>query len=322
MSTHNHNNAYGRISEQSIITVQCKHDQKHLNNLANAKNSGAAQYEIPITSEIGTLRIDAGDIVFRVGRGSTGRAALSGGPYVPVVSSTRGLFVPEGRIPRDLDKDDKEAVRAAVADEIIPIGVALEGTNPLSEDETMVHTQITVQVGGSTTVRNTGTEIIRPGDTLLWDLFRYNELQDARNLNLKQRNGQNDHKVPLKIVPLRSAASSFGIAMHRAFAAKRQHNDEPAARYQTSADKFAHKVLDAMFEFYQLYDNAGRNASKQEHFNAIKDTHGPDADKKQAAFVSSIVEAVTVMQNELKRREIGRALSYAKPGADIDVLLG
>lgn len=321
----NFDGKHGEIANQSGVVIQTTHDIKDLVNRMRVNDETCFIYPGRVrTLEPAVVRIDINDLVFRVGTSKAPRQNLLNGA-IEVSSNVNGLAVNKNRVKTlvndntDPNKLDEAEVLQALSETIRFIGQALGATVPNPENEEDQKLQFTTRVQGTGHIMNTGFKDLSPGDMLYWDLFTKKEIESENFKKNATRFGFDAKKVPLKTVPLSAAHNNFNTAIQRALAT-------PEKLTKSAVDQFGHGVSDALL--YAFYIAKGSPGGKFDIWKAnpknVKVVNA-ELQKDTTEFnkhITSLVEGFMYFQEDLKRREIGKVLSYAASGKGVDVLFG
>jgi hypothetical protein len=342
MAQNNEDGRYGEIANQGGVVIQTQQDMKDLADRVDVNPSDVISYPgIPATTDNSVCRIDINDLVFTVGYNKGGtRGKLNNA--IPVSSNVNGLFISKLRAAYPLaNPNDEEEQLQSLSETIRVLGQALGGTNPIPDSPAYLKVNFTTRAQGSAHITNTGDEVLNPGDTILWDLFRKNEIMDVTSTSTGTsvrfsdewkskmgRFGFNLKKVPLKLTKLSHSHVSFEKSLLTASASRADALVK--SRSNTAQGKFANAVLDFVAEFLFLSGTIKPNSKTEAHDDsAFKSlvakamAHGTPA--SQAQFndsINKLIKGIMYFVNDLDRRKVGKALSFAKPGKGVDVLLG
>lgn len=310
-------NIFGNIGEQSTVVIQCTHDTKDLVDRTRKTSKDHIVYSASpqATTDPRIVAIDIGDLVFQVGRSKARGTFLNNA--LPVTSNLNGLKVHshdkemKNAIDNAKTKEEKDRLSdAVVSKQVRFIGLALGGTVPNPEREEQKKTQLTVRVQGTGTVFHNGSANIAPGDKLIWELFTEKELKSPDYEKRISRFGRSPEKVMLKVVPMSHAHLNFASAVIDAVLSN--GNSTPQTESMTSIVSFAKQMNEFMEAIADIVDPKNGKTTFQANFK-----------KKEAhKMVSKVIKAFLEVQEDISHRQIGRALSFAKPGEQIDVLLG
>lgn len=330
----NYDGRYGELAHQSTVVIQCTHDLKTLVNCTRVKDEDVIKYRAAgPTLDPATTRIDVGDLVFQCGTSRIPRGNLLNNA-IPAISTLNGLYIPKNRAPADVrgiadineDPNKEGLVNQALSESIRFLGLALNPTVPNPENEEEQHTQFTVRTQGTGKVYNTGTKDIKPGETLVWDLPTYEEVRSDDYKKMNERFGFAAQKVVLKVMPLDEARNNFNAAVMEALNDVQNPNDENRMR-STAAGQYGLAMKDliehVVIQVLKGASNAASTKTDQEirayqRFSTCMDYVNKDISK----ITNSALKAFMKVQADVDRRKIGKALSYARPGSHIDVLLG
>lgn len=336
MAQNNEDGRFGEIANQAGVVIQTQQDMKDLENrIKMANSSEVVTYDGAAASmENSTVRVDINDLVFTVGYNNGGGMSIMN-TAIPVSSNCNGLYISKNKLKFSLsDPNDEEEKCQALSETIRFIGQALGGTNPIPDSPSYLKTNFTTRAQGSAHITNTGTEIINAGDMVLWDLFRKNEIVDINNKYTEEwksrmaRYGFNLKKIPLKIIKLSQAHTSFESSLKTEII-KRSFNNKKQSK--TAQGRFANNVIDFLADFIYLFDTSNpNNVDKIQNrtTNATFQTYlrNINSDTKlQNEFNDSLnhlIQGIMYMITDIERRKVGKALSFSKPGKGLDILLG
>jgi hypothetical protein len=321
----NFDGKHGEIANQSGVVIQTTHDIKDMVNRMRVNEDTSYIYRGAVrTLDTATVRININDLVFRAGTSKAPRQNLLNNA-IEVTSNLNGFAINKKRVKgfvKDVNNPTEEEKLQAISESIRFIGQALGATVPNPENEEDQKLQFTTRVQGTGHILNTGSAQLSPGDTLYWDLFTSEEIKSDAFKKRLTRFGFGAKTVPLKTVPMSAAHSGFNTAITRALAA-------PDTLKKSSVDRFGSGVADALL--YAFYIGKGGLGTIGKDFEVWKeDTKMIDAAYKLISkipdeynkYIEGLVPAFTYFQEDLKRREVGKVLSYAAPGKGVDVLFG
>lgn len=340
MSSNNDTGRFGEIANQSTVHVNCQQDMNDLTARMNVDPTNAYIYKGAVaSSENATVRIDINDIVFTVGEGKNAKRGMMNNA-IPVTSNCNGLFIYKTKASiKVYDENDEEELRQALSETIRPIGQAIGATSPLPESEGNRKVNFTARAHGTCHIINTGDETLVPGETVCWDLFKRSEIEasnGAINEDWKRkfaRYGFSLRKVPLKLVKLSHASSSFEWAMYRELetrtlpaATADEKKAKYAARLKTAQGQFANGILDFVSDM--MFIGTNQNEDKIYKMVEARDENtimnmfeGGKSDDLKKKAVNDLIKSIMYLVNDLDRRRLGTALSYAKAGKGLDILL-
>jgi len=325
---------FGEISHQATVVIQCTQDKRDMVE----RNRGADPadnhvYGEPATLDPGVCRIDRGDLVFQVGTSAVPRGnPLNNAP--PVTSNLNGLFARKRA--SDGNPTTERQLNLKLSEGIRFMGLSLGATVPNPDEEEQSKTQITVRTQGTASILNNGDCNLVPGDTLLWDLPSSEERVSAAR---RTPAGVSPNKVTLQTVPLKAKHMDYDQAIKNVFAASSRAAHRDAMH--NVVDRFAYdlKKYTAFVIWMADAENNNKDPSVfEERWNGYLSEHveayHPDdvyaTTFKRIVGSKATFEALTGacvtgflrVQSDLERRRIGKVLSYAKPGASVDVLIG
>lgn len=360
MAQNNEDGRYGEIANQAGVVIQTQQDMKDLANRVDVPGKeGVDFYSYPAlgaSTDNAVCRVDINDLVFTVGYNLGGaRGKLNNA--IPVSSYLNGLYISKQKVAYDItDPTDEEEVVQALSETIRVVGQALGGTNPMPDSPAYLKTNFTTRAQGSAHITNTGVDTLNPGDTILWDIFRKNEIMDKDshgNYSGKYtdewktrmaRYGYNMRKIPLKLVKLSHAHVSFQRTLVAEGEKRKQVNistpHQVFKQSHTAQGKFANSVYNFLAEIMFLAGNIAIPDTVDAAGNVIKkakksDAHyhddfknilaaamsGANKDEVQDSF-EKLIKGFMYFATDLDRRKVGKALSFSKPGKGVDVLLG
>jgi hypothetical protein len=321
----NFDGKHGEIANQSGVVIQTTHDIKDMVNRMRVNEDTSYIYPGAVrTLDTATVRVNINDLVFRAGTSKAPRQNLLNNA-IEVTSNLNGFAINKKRVKgfvKDVNNPTEEEKLQAISESIRFIGQALGATVPNPENEEDQKLQFTTRVQGTGHILNTGSAQLSPGDTLYWDLFTSEEIKSDAFKKRLTRFGFGAKTVPLKTVPMSAAHSGFNTAITRALGA-------PDTLKKSSVDRFGSGVADALL--YAFYIGKGGLGTTGKDFEEWKkDPKIIDAAYKLISkipdeynkYIEGLVPAFTYFQEDLKRREVGKVLSYAAPGKGVDVLFG
>lgn len=344
----NYDGRFGELAHQSTVVIQCTHDQKDMVNRTKVKPEDVFVFEGKgPTLEPSVTRIDVGDLVFQCGRSKQPRATMLNNA-IPAISCLNGLYVTKSRAPELKGIQEpkpgepreyfERLVNQTLSESIRFLGLALNPTVPNPEREEEQTTQFTVRTQGTGKVFNNGDANIFPGQVLLWDLPTRKEVTSTKYRERNTRFGFGEEKVTLKVVPLDESITNYNSAFKEALFAK--DDTEEMKMKCTAVGQYGIKLKE--FVQFILYSAIKTNwnkkakttkdkrertfedfkANKENQWETILENLVDDDGKKLEHFAHEALKAFMNVHFDIERRKIGKALSYAKPGAQIDVLLG
>lgn len=345
MAQNNEDGRFGEIANQAGVVIQTQQDMKDLGNrVSKVGDKSAVVYDgAPATTDNSTIRVDINDLVFTVGYNNGGGMGIMNNA-IPVSSNCNGLYIPESRLKFPLSSNpDEEEKRQALSETIRVLGQALGGTNPIPDSPAHLKTNFTTRAQGSAHITNTGTEILSPGDMVLWDLFEKKEIIDPRGgkftedwKNRMARYGFSLKKVPLKLVPLSQAHTSFEYSLKAEWVKRSTPLSATVAAptpSKTAQGRFANNVLDFLADINflalaaandpDLHKNKVENRTKSAAVRTnLLESLNKDKSKEFDDTVDHFIQGIMYLVNDLERRKVGKALSFSKPGRGVDILLG
>ena len=337
MAQNNEDGRFGEISNQAGVVIQTQQDMKDLENrVKKVGDDTAVSYDgAAATTENSTVRVDINDLVFTVGYNNGGSMGVMNNA-IPVSSNCNGLYIPESRLKFPLsDRNDKEERRQALSETIRVLGQALGCTNPIPDSAAHLKTNFTTRAQGSAHIINTGTEILNPGDMVLWDLFKKEEITEGGKFTDEwkrrmARYGFSLKKVPLKLVKLSQAHTSFEYSLKRELV--KRGAPASVAPSMTAQGRFANNVIDFFADITYLTSvgvgAAAVHSEKVAYRNnaQIRNVLGVlldiDHSKELDDTIDHFIQGIMYLVTDLDRRKVGKALSFSKPGRGVDILLG
>lgn len=326
----NFDGKHGEIANQSGVVIQTTHDIKDMVNRMRVNDQQVITYPGAVrTLDTPTVRIDINDLVFRAGTSKAPRQNVLNNA-IEVSSNLNGYYINKGKIKGMINepeagKDyDEEEVLQAISESISFIGQALGATVPNPENEEDQKLQFTTRVQGTGHIPNTGDQQLVPGDTLYWDLFRKDEIKSDAYKKRMTRFGYSAKKVPLKTVPLSAAYNNFENAILKSLRGKQ----EGVAPLNTAVGRFGDKVTEMLlYAFYLGYVSGTKSKASFDDWKKNKGqvTAALSSLEKSSEFdkyFKGLLKGLMYVNDDLKRREIGKVLSYAAPGKGVDVLFG
>ena len=316
----NFDGKHGEIANQSGVVIQTTHDIKDMVNRMRVSDKTCFIYPGAVrTLDTPTVRIDINDLVFRAGTSKAPRQNLLNNA-IEVTSNLNGYAINKGKVKgfvKDANNPTEDEVLQAISESIRFIGQALGSTVPNPENEEDQKLQFTTRVQGTGHILNTGPAQLSPGDTLYWDLFTSKEINSDDFKKRLTRFGYSAKKVPLKTVPMTAAHNNFNTAIQRALAS-------PETTTKSSVDQFGSGVADALlYTFYVAKGSPGGDfvSWKEKNASKVNKELRKDSDDFNK-YVTGLVKGFMYFQEDMKRREVGKVLSYAGPGKGVDVLFG
>jgi hypothetical protein len=355
MAQNNEDGRYGEIANQAGVVIQTQQDMKDLGDrIDTAGKAGVDHFVYPAagpSTDNAVCRVDINDLVFTVGYNlGGGRGKLNNA--IPVSSHVNGLYISKQKMLYDIrDPSDEEEVLQTLSETIRVVGQALGGTNPMPDSPAYLKTNFTTRAQGSAHITNTGVDTLNPGDTILWDFFRKDEIMDTTNgkfayneewKSRMARYGYNLRKVPLKLVKLSQGHVSFEKSLLKEGLVRKELGlgaNVVHRQSSTAQGKFANSVYDFLAEFLvlagivqlpiQINGNGAPIPVKKTdaHYNDLfKQLLGQamtgNNEEEFADSLAKLVKGIMYFATDLDRRKVGKALSFSKPGKGVDVLLG
>ena len=341
----NYDGRFGELAHQSTVVIQCTHDQKDMINRTKVKPEDVFTFEGKgPTLEPSVTRIDVGDLVFQCGTSRQPRATMLNNA-IPAISCLNGLYIPKNRAPslkhvqEPKPGEDREhferLLNQTLSESIRFLGIALNPTVPNPEREEEQTTQFTVRTQGTGKVFHNGDALIYPGQILLWDLPTRKEVTSKKYRERNTRFGYGEEKVTLKIVPLDEATTNYNSAFIEALTINDDTEElklkgTAAGQYGSKLKEFIQFILFSVIK--KTWNKSKTIPCNFEDFKANKDSKweiflktliGDKDDAKELyKYAQVALQAFMNVHFDIERRKIGKALSYAKPGSQIDVLFG
>lgn len=311
----------GQIANQSTVVIQTQHDLKDMVNRMRVQDKDVYKYPVEATMDNATVRIDINDLVFRVGTSRAPRQNMLNNA-IEVTSNVNGLYINKHKVKgivSDPENPSEEELLQVLSEGIRFMGQALNATVPNPDREENRKLQLTTRVQGTGEIINTGPTSLVPGDTLIWDLFTPSEVRSEQYRTRMKRFGFSETKVPLKTIPLSDAHVSYKRAVDSTFK-KLKNGDEPS---RTQMGQFGTAFVNALLKAAYLFDPSAGGYTFDDYKASpaargiIAKLHSEASTETQA-----LIEAFMGVVQDLKRREIGKVLSFSKPGKGVDILLG
>lgn len=327
MTSNNDSGIFGEIANMGAVVVNTQHDISDISRRMNAKESDIYRYSgAPPSTDNATVRVDINDLVFTVNGGSGGRRALNNA--IPVTSNCNGLYVHKNKIKMAIrDRNDEDEVNQALSESIRLIGQAIGASNPLPEREEHLKLNFTTRVHGTGHIINTGDSNLHPGETVYWTLFNKRDTmkEDGSISNEWKkkfaRYGFSPRKVPLKLVGISNVHEPFDNSIYKEL--KERVKPDGGNRSGTAPGKFGNGVLDFISDMAYIQgggdDVEAMKTGRGE--NGVFDNMAGKEPLVKAA-VNDLIKSIMYLVADIDRRKVGRALSYAKPGKGVDILLG
>lgn len=303
------------------------------------------------------IRIDRGDPVFQLGTSTVPRGNLLNGA-IPVTSCLNGIFVRRKAGEHDVVLSEKQR-NLRISEGIRFMGISMGTTNPAPEDGTGVgaKSQLVVRAQGTTTIFNNSETSFVPGDTAVWTLPTKSELESNA-----RRFGRNEKKVLLRIIPLRtylknsvedsfddimdakttdeyskritSAADEFAVEVKKcmiysmfvtqtdpADIKKQPGEPSPKVSWASMWSYFdpnskrcgaTPQLADHNATFLRIHNRIASSLQKVKNFN----------ERSGMNPMKTLISGFTKVQSDVERRKVGRVVSYAKPKAKVDIVVG
>lgn len=303
------------------------------------------------------IRIDRGDPVFQLGTSTVPRGNIFNGS-IPVTSALNGIFVRRKAGEHDVVLSEKQR-NLRISEGIRFMGISMGTTNPAPEDGTGVgaKSQLVVRAQGTTTIFNNSETSFVPGDTAVWTLPTKSELESNA-----RRFGRNEKKVLLRIIPLRtylknsveesfddimdanktdeyskritSAADEFAVEVKKCMIYSMFVSaTDPKDTLKQGADASPKVSWATMWSYFdptsKLCGEKPRVADHNQKFIEIhtfiaKGLQNVKAHNERSGMnpMKSLIAGFTKVQSDVERRKVGRVVSYAKPRAKVDIVVG
>jgi hypothetical protein len=314
---------FGEIINQSAVVVQCAQDEMDVISRGNASRDHNIIYDPTgrgAPTDTPSMRIDINDLVFTVG--ATRMVSGGGGlneSAIPVSSNTAGLYVSKMKAPKYVDTQNvtQEDAILAVSDNLRFIGQALGATNPRPDHPKDKKLNFTTRVQGTGHIINTGGKDISPGETVYWDLFTEDEVRSEEFKKRLKRFGYGEYKVPLKLITIKGVDRNYKNAILRSINDKvRPSKGGGGSRKNSLLGVFGDDVTEFILKLIPLIGGNNGKKSPEDILKILTTQPGFDA------AIHHLVRSMITLQSDLKRREVGKALSFSKPGTGLDILLG
>lgn len=331
--TNNSDGRFGELAHQSTVVIQCTHDLKDMVNRTRVKDNDVIRYPAAKpTLDKGVVRIDRGDLVFQCGTSKAPRASMLNNA-IPALSNMNGAYINKNRN-KNVGDDEKEQLQA-ISESIRFLGLALNGTSPNPENGEDQTTQFTVRTQGTGQVFNTGDHNIVPGQTLIWDLFTKEEVKSKEYKKRNTRFGFDENKVVLKVIPMDEGANiGYSDSILDAFSMNTKTEEDKLkntaiGQFGLQMKEFIIRIIHFTLSKHSQRKGSKMNLNLQEFkspknslLNQIIPSLITELANSGLGELDLLIKAFLNVQHDLDRRKIGKALSYAKSGEPIDVLLG
>ena len=293
----------GNVSTQGSVTIQCTHDVEDMRNRRNyvgytKKDGGDAivVYDAPL-ADAPSQGIRANDLVYQSITSRVPKSFLSKSAQ-PVLSALNGLYCNHDASQVFEGEDERIA---ELSKKIRFIGVACTDTYFGTQENTQ--TQVTVRTRGTHTILNNSTVPINFGDLVMWKIPNTEERKQLAEQRADRYTGTlsyaqaNESIVQLMTVPYSHAEYDISSIL----------GDE---KITTLLNKLTAEVTHKTSR-----GSSSRSAGEQSQnkSNEIKDCI--------ANILKTYLHQELSAKEDAERRIIGRALSFAKPGTPIDILL-
>lgn len=355
----NYKGNFGQDPGQATIVIQSKHDKQEVKNRCVKKSDDKNYwfYHVGLDSinDESKVRIDRGDLVFSIGTSAAPRASSIMKAAVPVVSCLNGLYVRKERGEENLqfkDSDD-DRINERLSKSMRFIGIALGWSNVTPDVASHEKTQITTRVRGTGKAFNNGYKPIVPGDTVVWKLPNKKDVEYMRREF--PRYGRSNEKVVPMLMPLREylkmtfddnlvsvivagngrqvsetvqdvSSTPFSLAFKKFLldvylkGVENKYNLNPPNFVDTLKD--LKDEQDEYFRERNPMDNGGKDSQTIVDDIFDIDRAQPELDLNQLRNkIGSILTPFLSIQDDIKRRIVGTAVSYAEPGQDVTIII-
>lgn len=339
MANNHMNGKFGEISHQSTVVVQTTQNIKDMVDRRLAEPADYLRFpgapDPTLQHEI--VRVDIGDPVF-MPEERPGRNVLNNA--LKACSYLNGMKFPKSRVPRGTDRNttDEQTIINLLTKQIRFLGVALGPTIPNPENEKDSKTQFTTRVQGTVEMMNTGLKVFYPGDTILWKVPYKHELDSAEYRKLMPRYGRDANKVTLSLEPLSVAHDNLTNSVTDALENGGGALAKNDGKGLTPIEQYGHDMVDFMMYTIYSYLKMSNDPQVKDSGNTFltfddwiqkpgtktmqKNFMTKDTDGTTRQMITKCVKTSASIYEDYKHRYVGKALSHAKPGEMIDVLLG
>lgn len=256
-------------------------------------------------------RVYENDLCFRGSTGINNRGSrLDNG--IPVSSNLNGYCVLRAKCKNETirqyagEPGDPQPTEAEILCElrrdIRLIGSALQTTNPKGGMVATKH--CTALVHGLHSIFHTGDNELQVGDILVWDLFTKKEIASQSYRSRMTRFGRHPDHVPLKTTTVAHVMNDFYQSIHDQYYNSANPVKVEDVRQTTPQDRFIKSLISI--------GGVGANLQANPNVHTVV----------PATELKSALDAVAEMTTDLRRREIGKVMSPARPGEMVDVLIG
>lgn len=310
----------------------------------------------PITDEA-TSRIDRGDMVFTVGTTQAPRATSIMKTAPPVISALNGLYVRKERGEEKLELSNKDPEQVKLINNKLSrslrfVGISLGWTNPTPDMPQQEKTQITTRIRGTGKVFNNGSGSFVIGDTVVWRLPTPKEVDQIR-LN-KSRYGRSTAKVTPIIMPLRHHMKEDLCDNMVAVMNAKNGNDFATKIEVSTSTEFSVLMKKFLVEIFLKGVKYGKNEAGDDFqgegeanekiktllaeidTQAMRDKDDEGEDNGVQTFIkgnmfdgdadmkdklNGLMLSFLEVHDDIKRRTVGTAQSYADPGQDVTIVI-
>jgi len=320
----------GIISRQGVVTIQTQIDVPELLNRGKVaqRDQGYHVHGVRHSMDDTVISISPYDLVYTM---ENAQKPIAFGGFantaVPILSSLNGIYAIKNTYDNtNTYKYSEEEKLSRISEKIRFVGVALTPANPNPHDGRGTLTQVTTLTQGTVTLLNNGNAVIRCGDTLMWDIPTENDHNDKA-----KRYGHSEKKMTFKLVPRRSTRKVVQGSIKTNFDA----NIQPVKN--TKIDEFTVELrIFVLSVIYQtlVASSSTANLPTWESFLSTysakfstTDSTGTVVSKVLSAIKGNenisteILELVLDVEEDFRRRIVGKALSYSRPGDPVDVFV-
>lgn len=340
-----YNQMKGRMFQQQIISVNARYDNNELHNRRKVQAAGDSEYIIhnkKAVSDNDVVAIQKNELVFTNNKSGGSFAMGIGSSAIPVLSNVNGLYVKKSKSLISKDKNEEiikdEGYKCSVlGDGINFVGISLTEANTNVEHGNRPISTVSVQIGGTNTIINTGQEPIHAGQLVFWEVPTADDVSKR-----PKRLGLASEKAVLKTVPFNALKGGFKNKMSsvlKSMADPKINSDNGTPI--VASDIFANKMKCLIHASMYLATLKNPTEDEYKKFRSIilgnsdYDTNvfsifqGLEIDNQPVepagdavnTIVSSIIDIFMTMQHSFDNHLVGRAVSSAKKGEEFDIYL-
>lgn len=340
---------FGRADEQAIVRINAFLNPKDIelrNTITDYKDehviygftatddNNFKKYGPTIDETI--MRVDVNDLLYTLGSASGPRQAHKDCAF-PAMSALNGIFARKHKRDRRTNVLDLNLLAKEIRFMGVHLGVP---GNILAKNPAQRQSQFVCAVNGTKTILNKSGQTILPGSTVLWDIPTPKEHQEY--VNTYQRTAHNPDKVTFSTVSLDQFRYRLDIAFDKIMNADADtityhpvdnicvemkrlvlfglyaNAIKVSANIASSFEDFCNKLIarddsdPIMSAAIGVYDALRSPAAPGE----------PDLVKELRHVFDSTLLRFIELEDDVRRRTIGKAMSLAKPGAPLDLMIG